>query len=247
MSVAPRSTITRTLRGVQRREIATGLASLGFSTGRLAWLASVTAPVATWITTDALSPRPRTAPPVAALSVVQPITAWLSAVGTASTFAGNVGNSALRDDIALSRNSNFAPVFAVGLSIAHIPLLNRHGDLAIGGILGFETHIADGIDSVFVTASDGTTQNNFRVQIVIDAPAAASVELMGDATDWLVTGMSKSSDGRWRVDLHVTSGAHRLSVRADGGEWIAPPGLPLGNSDFGKPVGLLVVEKPVKR
>ena len=53
--------------------------------------------------------------------------------------------------------------------------------------------------------------------------------------------MNRGSDGRWRVELKVPVGANRLSVRADGGEWIAPPGLPLGNNDFGNPVGLLLV------
>jgi hypothetical protein len=246
-SAAARTSVTQVQRGVQRREIATSLASIGFSTGRTKWLVSMAAPVASWITADALSPRPRTAPPVAALTVVQPLTAWLSAVGSASTFSSKVGNTALRDDIALSRNSNFAPVFALGVSIVHIPFLNRRGEVPLGGILGFETHIVNGVDSVIVLGENGTPQAGFRVQIVIDAPAAATVDLIGDATDWTVTGMNRGGDGRWRAVLDVTSGAHRLSVRADGGEWIAPPGLPLGNSDFGNPVGLLVLEKPVIR
>ena len=243
MSATARSSVTRTTRGLQRREIATGLASMGWNTGRTVWLASVTSPVASWITADALSPRPRLAPPVASLSIVQPINAWLSAIGAASTFSSSVGNSALRDDVAYSRNSNFAPVFALGLSIAHVPLLNRRGDVPLGGILSFETHIAD-IDSVAVVTTSDSSTAGFRVQIVIEAPSAASVELMGDATDWTVTGMSRGQDGRWRAVLNVTSGAHRLSVRTDGGEWLAPPGLPLGSSDFGNPVGLLVIDQP---
>jgi hypothetical protein len=30
-------------------------------------------------------------------------------------------------------------------------------------------------------------------------------------------------------------------VRADGGQWVAPPGLPLGADDFGAPVGMLLI------
>jgi hypothetical protein len=248
LSASARSSVSRTTRGLQSREIATGLASMGWNTGRTVWLALITAPVASWINVDALSPRPRLAPPVASLSIVHPITAWLSGIAAASTFSSNVGNTALRDDIASSRNSNFAPVFALGLSIAHVPLLNRRGEVPLGGILSFETHIADGIDSVaFITEADSGTLAAFHVQIIIEAPSAASVELMGDATDWTVAGMRRGSDGRWRAVLNVTSGAHRLSVRTDGGEWLAPPGLPLGNSDFGNPVGLLVVERPNRR
>lgn len=244
LAPASRTSITRTLRGVQRREIANGMASLGFYTGRTSWLATVTAPVASWITSDALSPRPRGAPPVASLAVVQPITGWLSAVGSASTYASNAANSALRDDIAFSRNSNFAPVFALGVSIAHIPFINRRGEVPLGGILAFETHIDTGIDSVTVITENGVAQNSFKVGVVIDAPTAGSVELMGDATAWTIASMSKGKDNRWHAILNVTTGSHRLSVRSDGGEWIAPPGLPLGNSDFGNAVGLLVVEQP---
>lgn len=246
-ATAARTSVTRVQRGIQRREIATALASMGWYTGRTNWLISVSSPVASWITADALSPRPRIAPPVAALTIVQPLTAWLSAVGAASTFSSSVGSTALRDDISISRNSDFAPVFALGVSIVHLPFSRRHGDAPVGGIIGFETHIVAGIDSVIVIDETGSPQTGFRVQVVIEAPSAGSVELIGDATDWTVTSMSRGSDKKWRAELNVTNGAHRLSVRADGGDWIAPPGLPLAKSDFGTPVGLLVVDKPVVR
>ncbi|MDQ6612274.1 MAG: hypothetical protein M3Y64_07565, partial [Gemmatimonadota bacterium] len=246
LQTAP-SAIVRTLRGVQRREIATGLASLGWSTGRTNWLASITAPMAAWITRDALAPRPRIAPAVATLAVVHPITAWLSAIGSASTNTSTVGNTTLRDDVALARRSDFAPVFALGVSIVRVPFRGRHGDGAPNGILSFESRIFEFIDSATVvdvsadSSRNGTVLPVYRVQLVIDAPNAGSIELMGDATSWLVVNLSRGSDRRWRIDLKVPPGANRVSVRADGGEWVAPPGLPTGNSDFGNPVGLLLV------
>jgi 1,4-alpha-glucan branching enzyme len=80
-----------------------------------------------------------------------------------------------------------------------------------------------------------------RVELVIDAPRAGSVELMGDATEWTVTHLARLRDGRWRTELRLPPGVHRIAVRSDGGPWMAPPGLPTGNDDFGTPVGLIIL------
>lgn len=238
------TTVTRTLRAMQRREVATGLASIGWRTGGTSWLGSVSAPLYQWITRDAAFPKPRIAPAIASLAVVQPITAWLSAVGSASTNSSNVGSSALTDQAALSRRA-IKPMFALGVSIARVPLRNRRIDNNLSGILGFESRVIESFDSVIVRADStvgGGSDTTYRVQFLIDAPTAAYVELMGDATSWNVTNMNRGGDGRWRVELKLGAGAHRFTVRADGGDWIAPPGLPLGSNSFGGPVGLLLLE-----
>lgn len=243
--------IVRTLRGIQRREIATGLASIGWRTGRTAWLSSVSAPLYTWISKDVLTPRPTVAPAVVSLAVAQPLTAWLSAIGSASTNPSSIGGTALSDNAVMNRRGNLSPVFAFGVSVARVPLRNRHGESALSGILGFESRVVEALDSVIVMA-DSTLfrvvgDSSYIVRLVIDAPAAGYVELMGDATAWTVTNMARGGDGRWRTDLKLSVGAHRLAVRADGGQWIAPPGLPLASNDFGSPVGLLVMEPRTKR
>lgn len=238
-------TIVRTLRAVQRREIATGLASIGWRTGSTAWLTSITAPLHAWVTKDGLAAKPRVSPAIASLAVTQPLTAWLSAVGSASTNPSSIGSTALTDDAALSHRSRVAPVFALGVSIARVPFRNRHGESALGGILGFESRVIETLDSIIVVPDSSLAIRGvdaYRVQMVIDAPAAGSVDLMGDATAWTITNMSRGGDGRWRAELKLPAGAHRFTVRADNGEWIAPPGLPLVNNDFGGPVGLLVLE-----
>ncbi len=239
---ADRLTTTRTLRALQRRDIATGVASAGFNTGPTTWLVSVTAPVATWITTDALSPKPRTSPTIASLAVVQPVTAWLSVVGAASTNSASVGSTALRDDVGQGRGRNFAPVVALGVRIARLPF-GGHGDDTPGGILAFETRTIGSVDSAAVdvtpTHPDADT---LRVVLLIDAPRAESVELMGDATQWTVTQMTRNKNGKWRAELNLAPGMHRITVRADGGRWIAPPGLPMSNDDYGSPVGMIVVK-----
>jgi hypothetical protein len=237
---ATRLVINRTTRSLQRRDIATGIASLGFNTGPTTWLVSVTSPVATWISSDALSPKPSMLPTVASLAVVQPVTAWLSLVGAAATNAATVGGTALRDDVAERQNRSFAPVLAIGVRIARLPF--RGTDGTPGGILAFETRTLGAVDSLSVhqgvSAPDGDT---LRVVLLIDAPRAESVELMGDATEWVVTQMQRTTNGRWRAELKLAPGMHRITVRADGGSWIAPPGLPMGSDDYGSPVGMITV------
>ncbi len=233
---------TRTQRAVQRRDIATGIASAGFNTGPTTWLVSVTSPVATWVSFDALSPRPRVAPTIASLAIVQPVTAWLSVVGAASTNTVSVGSTTLRDDVGEGRNRNFAPVVALGVRIARLPFRGR-GDDTPGGILSFETRTIGAVDSAAVSSVPGALDaDTLRVVLIIDAPRAEKVDLMGDATQWTVTTMSRLKNGRWRAELKLAPGLHRVIVRADGGSWVAPPGLPIGNDEYGSPVGMIVVK-----
>ncbi len=243
---ATRLVSNRTTRSLQRRDIATGIASLGFNTGPTTWLVSVTSPVATWISSDALSPSPTALPTVASLAIVQPITAWLSLVGAAATNAATVGGTAFRDDLDNHRTRRFAPVLALGVRIARLPV--RGTDGTPGGILAFETRTLGAVDSLAVeqgvSAPDGDT---LRVVLLIDAPRAESVELMGDATEWMVTRMQRAANGRWRAELKLAPGMHRLTVRADGGAWIAPPGLPMGSDDYGSPVGMITVVRAKRR
>jgi len=241
--LADKMTTTRTLRALQRRDIATGVASAGFNTGPTTWLLSVTAPVATWITTDALSPTPRASPTIASLAIAQPITAWLSIVGAASTNSASVGSTAFRDDIGEGRGRNFAPVVALGVRIARLPFRGR-GDDTPGGILSFETRTIGSVDSAAVDVAPAQGDaDTLRVVLLIDAPRAESVELMGDATQWIVTQMTRNTkNGKWRAELNLAPGMHRVTVRADGGRWIAPPGLPMGNNEYGSPVGMILVK-----
>lgn len=48
--------LSSSLRTVQRRDLATGIASVGFNTGQTQWLVSVTTPMASWLSSDALAP-----------------------------------------------------------------------------------------------------------------------------------------------------------------------------------------------
>lgn len=241
------TSMSSTLRTVQRRDLATGLASMGFNTGSTEWLLSVTAPVASWVSSDELAPRPQTIPTVASLAIVQPVNGWLSLVGAAATNAATMSATVLRDELRARDRRAFSPVVALGLRISRAPWRRSDDDGTPGGILAFETRTLGTVDSASVepgtTAADSRA-DTLRVVLLIDAPRAESVELMGDATQWSVTQMRRLQSGRWRAELKLAPGMHRLIVRADGGQWVAPPGLPVGTDEYGTPVGMVLVRPP---
>ncbi|MBL0939193.1 MAG: glycogen-binding domain-containing protein [Gemmatimonadaceae bacterium] len=255
-SSAGRMVSNRTLRTLQRRDLASGMASVGFHTGPTTWLVSVTAPMATWISQDALAPKPQEVPTVASLAVVQPVNGWLSLVGSAASNAATVGGTTLRDDISSRSRGRFSPVVGLGVRISRLPWRDDHAG-APSGILAFEARTLGRVDAASFSAGATTTvtaesaatptidveRDTMRVVLLIDAPRAESVELMGDATSWSITQMKRHSNGRWRAELKLAPGTHRIIVRADGGQWMAPPGLPQGSDEYGSPVGIVIVKR----
>jgi hypothetical protein len=79
-------------------------------------------------------------------------------------------------------------------------------------------------------------------EIVVQAPAAETVELAGDFTDWKPVALRRWGEHAWRALLPVAPGLHRLAIRIDGGEWHAPPGTRAVESEFGGQVAEVVVE-----
>lgn len=80
-----------------------------------------------------------------------------------------------------------------------------------------------------------------RRTIFVRAATARVVELMGDFTDWEPVAMRRTVGDRWEVTLPIAPGAHRVNVRIDGEEWIAPPGASTVKDEFNGIVGVLVV------
>ena len=75
-------------------------------------------------------------------------------------------------------------------------------------------------------------------------PAAHSVELAADFTDWHPMSLERVAEGVWEVVLRVASGMHRLNVRVDGGRWLAPAGTTHAADEFGGQVGMVAVPPP---
>jgi hypothetical protein len=98
-------------------------------------------------------------------------------------------------------------------------------------------------------AAPGTDAESFlvlplgseRYRIVVRLGHVTSVELASGLTGWRPVAMQRLGDDRWSADVPATSGAHRVSIRADGGPWAAPPGLVGETDDFGGSAGMFVI------
>lgn len=90
--------------------------------------------------------------------------------------------------------------------------------------------------SSFGVRADGPT----RI-IYVHAPAARTVELMADFTDWQPVVMRHASSDEWQLAMQIAAGSHRVNIRVDGGDWSAPPGAGTVQDEFNGVVGLVVV------
>ncbi len=81
-----------------------------------------------------------------------------------------------------------------------------------------------------------------RVVLEITTQHATRVEVMADFTDWQPISLERGQDGAsWRAERPITAGLHRVSLRIDGGAWIAPGNLPRADAGTEAGVGLLTV------
>ncbi len=79
------------------------------------------------------------------------------------------------------------------------------------------------------------------VLLVVHAPRARRVELMGDFTDWRPLVMRREADDRFAARIHLPAGSYRINVRVDGGAWTAPPGTTPLADEYNGAAGLLVI------
>ena len=77
--------------------------------------------------------------------------------------------------------------------------------------------------------------------IRVRAPRAQTAELSADFTDWTPLPMRKGSHGEWEIVLPIPPGTYRLSIRLDGREWRAPPGLVAREDEFAGEVAVIVL------
>jgi hypothetical protein len=81
-----------------------------------------------------------------------------------------------------------------------------------------------------------------RRSISIIGLSASRVEIIADFTEWKAIELAEVGDDVWHITLPVTAGAHRVSIRVDGGRWMPPPGLPVTADEFMGTVGVLLIE-----
>jgi len=78
-------------------------------------------------------------------------------------------------------------------------------------------------------------------RILLKVPRAASVEVMGDFSNWEPLALSESGAGWWLLPMPLAPGLYRFNVRYDGGRWDTPPGLPSEDDEFNGRVGVLLI------
>ena len=81
-----------------------------------------------------------------------------------------------------------------------------------------------------------------RRSISVIGLAGRQVEIIADFTDWKPVSLAAIAGGVWHVTLPIAPGAHRVSIRIDGGAWMPPPGLPVTADEFMGTVGILLIE-----
>ena len=79
------------------------------------------------------------------------------------------------------------------------------------------------------------------ITLRVDAPGAATVDLMGDFTDWEPVALTRVSPGIWEITISIPPGVHRLNLRIDNGAWLVPAGTRLEETEFGGAVGVVLI------
>ena len=92
-----------------------------------------------------------------------------------------------------------------------------------------------------VTGFEVRTSLAMRV-LRIAAPAASTIEIAGDFTDWEPMPLVRGADGAWQFERVIGAGTHRFNVRVNAGAWGVPPGVPTMHDDFGGVVALLILD-----
>lgn len=132
---------------------------------------------------------------------------------------------------------------AVVLSVAHqLPDWVHGADAADAVSVGLRLRQPTPLDAramrliPVVHVSDSDSGRVLRVR----ASGAATVEVMGDFTEWEAIALTRSGAVFERA-IPLGSGSHRLVLRINGGSWRPAANTPAVDDDFGGRAGLLVV------
>ena len=83
--------------------------------------------------------------------------------------------------------------------------------------------------------------SNYIREVKVWAPGAEVVELMADFVDWIPVPLIKQPNGEWRGYYRISPGLHRLNLRLDGTELVAPLNWKLEKDEFLGTVALVLV------
>jgi predicted carbohydrate-binding protein with CBM48 len=113
--------------------------------------------------------------------------------------------------------------------------------LRYGGQVGRRVAVNEPVRPTAMAFDVTTLQGEWR-RFRVRAPAARSVRLMADFTDWAPVDMAPRDGGWWEAAIPVGPGSYRLNVQLDRERPEVPPGLPAVADEFQGRVGLLVLE-----
>jgi hypothetical protein len=96
--------------------------------------------------------------------------------------------------------------------------------------------------TALVRTFDVHAADNGMQKISVRVGGVESVDVAGDFSDWGPLTMVRRGRDLWELIVPLSSGVHQISIRTDGGKWVAPPGLPTTRDMFSGEVGILIVK-----
>ncbi|MEP7382280.1 MAG: hypothetical protein ABI910_11370 [Gemmatimonadota bacterium] len=92
------------------------------------------------------------------------------------------------------------------------------------------------------SGSGGNGAAGNRVRLRVRMSGARSVQVEGDLTAWTPVSLLAEDDGTFTGSFVVPGPIVRLRLRADGGNWVTPRGVPTQRDDFGDLVAVYVLD-----
>jgi hypothetical protein len=93
-----------------------------------------------------------------------------------------------------------------------------------------------------ITAFELRPAGNAVQRVTARIGGVESVEIMGDFSDWAAMPLVRRGRDLWELLVPIGAGVHQINLRIDGGQWIAPPGMPTMKDGFSGEVGVLVIK-----
>ncbi|GEM_PF-3154241 len=102
--------------------------------------------------------------------------------------------------------------------------------------------------SVVLFGIDRSYRNTVNVRLLLEAPHAANVRVVGDFNGWEEPGlkMSKNDEGEWSAEIKVDPGTYRYLFLVDGKNMTDPEGITIIDP-FGKEVSVVNADGEGKR
>lgn len=96
--------------------------------------------------------------------------------------------------------------------------------------------------NVMVRTFDANPAGDGMQKFTVRVGGVESVDLAGDFSDWGPLTMVRRGRDLWELTVPISGGLHQITIRTDGGKWVAPPGLPTTRDLFNGEVGVMITK-----